>query len=415
MSSPISGERRPLPLPPPPQPSRYHYQALCPNQLPADAAKSAPALPSPQLFHSDSRSPDSNRKLTETSMNPVAISVGLRAGDGPCSVSDARRFSTNHESHVAGYGGSNDRRPASNGPSVKPDRSPPNKDQSKIKASKNTKNGNLKSENDYLNSAVSCRYDSSLGLLTKKFINLIQGTKDRPLDLNYSAQVLQVQKRRIYDITNVLEGIGLIEKTSKNHVRWKGSNIMGEMDLDDEITMLKAEMEQLCAMECRLDARIREKQELLRAIDEDENYNKYLFLTENDITSLPCFQNQTIVVVKAPPASMVEVPDPDVDFSGQQRQYRMIIRSTRGPIDLYLLSKVNGVPECVSVESAQPMDASVMDASSKKTECAKQSSSSELPGITKIVPVESQSDDDYWFCSDPGISITDLWDTNGTA
>lgn len=31
-----------------------------------------------------------------------------------------------------------------------------------------------------------------------------------------------MQKRRIYDITNVLEGIGLIEKTIKNKIRWKG-------------------------------------------------------------------------------------------------------------------------------------------------------------------------------------------------
>jgi len=31
-----------------------------------------------------------------------------------------------------------------------------------------------------------------------------------------------VQKRRIYDITNVLEGIGLIEKKSKNNIQWKG-------------------------------------------------------------------------------------------------------------------------------------------------------------------------------------------------
>ena len=30
------------------------------------------------------------------------------------------------------------------------------------------------------------------------------------------------QKRRIYDITNVLEGIGLICKVSKNNIRWDG-------------------------------------------------------------------------------------------------------------------------------------------------------------------------------------------------
>jgi hypothetical protein len=35
------------------------------------------------------------------------------------------------------------------------------------------------------------------------------------------ATKLGVQKRRIYDITNVLEGIGLIEKKSKNNIQWK--------------------------------------------------------------------------------------------------------------------------------------------------------------------------------------------------
>lgn len=40
--------------------------------------------------------------------------------------------------------------------------------------------------------------------------------------LSQAADVLEVkQKRRIYDITNVLEGIGLIEKESKNSIKWK--------------------------------------------------------------------------------------------------------------------------------------------------------------------------------------------------
>ena len=38
---------------------------------------------------------------------------------------------------------------------------------------------------------------------------------------------LQVQKRRIYDITNVLEGIGLIEKKSKNVIAWRGGGCLG--------------------------------------------------------------------------------------------------------------------------------------------------------------------------------------------
>ena len=33
-----------------------------------------------------------------------------------------------------------------------------------------------------------------------------------------------MQKRRVYDITNVLEGIGMIEKSVKNRMRWKGTD-----------------------------------------------------------------------------------------------------------------------------------------------------------------------------------------------
>ena len=51
----------------------------------------------------------------------------------------------------------------------------------------------------------SSRYDSSLGLLTKKFVTLLKEAPSGVLDLNMAATSLGVQKRRIYDITNVLE------------------------------------------------------------------------------------------------------------------------------------------------------------------------------------------------------------------
>ena len=47
-----------------------------------------------------------------------------------------------------------------------------------------------------------CRYDSSLGLLTTKFVKLLTDSENGVLDLNLAAEQLQVQKRRIYDITN---------------------------------------------------------------------------------------------------------------------------------------------------------------------------------------------------------------------
>lgn len=52
-----------------------------------------------------------------------------------------------------------------------------------------------------------------------------------PLNPFYAFQAAQVmdvkQIRRIYDITNVLEGIGLIVKKSKNTVQWRWVVAMG--------------------------------------------------------------------------------------------------------------------------------------------------------------------------------------------
>ncbi|GKV17863.1 hypothetical protein SLEP1_g28318 [Rubroshorea leprosula] len=278
-----------------------------------------------------------------------------------------------------------------------------------------------------LNAAGSCRFDSSLGLLTKKFVNLIQQAKDGTLDLNHTAELLEVQKRRIHDITNVLEGIGLIEKTSKNHIRWKGSDNMESKELGDQLTWLKAEVESLSTEECRLSEAIRKRQEHIKALEEDENYQKYSFLTEEDIMSLPCFQNQTIIAIKAPQTSYIEVPDPDEDIGFPQRQYKLTIRSSTGPIDLYLLSKYGGQGEDTNVKQARQMDPSwncapcriengglcPEDIGSQKNSSGTRTFNllhSVATGTQKIVPSDCDIDDDYWFRSDPEVSLTDLWD-----
>ena len=66
------------------------------------------------------------------------------------------------------------------------------------------------------------RKENGLVELTKKFIDLLKEAPQQTVDLNEAVKTLDVQKRRIYDITNVLEGIGLIRKVSKNNIRWEG-------------------------------------------------------------------------------------------------------------------------------------------------------------------------------------------------
>ncbi|CAL1267887.1 unnamed protein product [Larinioides sclopetarius] len=64
------------------------------------------------------------------------------------------------------------------------------------------------------------RYDTSLGQLTKKFLKLLSDATDGIVNLNTACSLLAVPKRRLYDITNVLEGAGLIQKTSRNNIQW---------------------------------------------------------------------------------------------------------------------------------------------------------------------------------------------------
>ena len=50
------------------------------------------------------------------------------------------------------------------------------------------------------------RQINSLEELSKKFIKYVLETKNKVINLNTLAKNINVKKRRIYDITNVLEG-----------------------------------------------------------------------------------------------------------------------------------------------------------------------------------------------------------------
>ncbi|KAL3581034.1 hypothetical protein D5086_018869 [Populus alba] len=273
------------------------------------------------------------------------------------------------------------------------------------------------------------RYDSSLGLLTKKFINLIKHAEDGILDLNKAADTLEVQKRRIYDITNVLEGIGLIEKKLKNRIQWKGLDVSRSREGDDNnVATLQAEVENLTIEERRLDEQTREMQERLRDLSVDEKNQKWLFVTKEDIKILPGFQNETLIAIKAPHGTTLEVPDPDEAVDYPQRRYRIVFRSTMGPIDVYLVSQFEDIqgaeppPSDSSTSGFNENPATTMvteESRAKEFEmqeqddhrmCSELSTSHDfVSGIMKIVPSDVNSDADYWLLSDADVSITDMW------
>merc|ERR1712142_61108 len=113
------------------------------------------------------------------------------------------------------------------------------------------------------------RYETSLGLLTKKFVSLFHSDPTGTVDLNKASEGLNVQKRRIYDITNVLEGIGLVEKKSKNTVHWCGAR---KHHLSAEYADLHTDIADLEAKENQIDDLIRNAELELKLIHEDNQY-----------------------------------------------------------------------------------------------------------------------------------------------
>ncbi|KAL5985945.1 hypothetical protein ACLOJK_027935 [Asimina triloba] len=250
-------------------------------------------------------------------------------------------------------------------------------------------------------------------LLTKKFINLIHEAEDGTLDLNEAAEVLEVQKRRIYDITNVLEGVGLIEKTLKNRICWKGFGMSRPMELDDHMSRLQVpdEVRRLCHEEARIDSSISEMEENLRVLREEESNQKWLYVSKEDINKLSGSPSDAInIVIKAPHATSVEVPDPDEGVDFPHQQYQLLLRSTMGPINCYLLSgmlpKSSKNEERAEDLSCNPCSA-LMRGMSMESTSKRDADGTSLPTIREAVALSEIRDlqDDLSLSSEDPISL----------
>lgn len=186
------------------------------------------------------------------------------------------------------------------------------------------------------------RYDTSLGLLTKKFTQLLETSPDGVVDLNKASETLKVQKRRIYDITNVLEGIGILEKKSKNNIQWCGDRKGGHT-----YTKLKKEMRMLEDRENHLDQLISCAENELRKLGND----RYGYITYQDLRSIEKYENKTVMAIKAPPNTHLSVPHDD-------DKYSILMKSNCGEIEVFLCPDSAHTPKAKDIP---PMDSLLRD------------------------------------------------------
>ncbi|XP_014329348.2 transcription factor E2F6-like [Xiphophorus maculatus] len=198
------------------------------------------------------------------------------------------------------------------------------------------------------------RADNSLVLLTRKFAQRLNHCLGGVVDLNLVSSELKVSKRRLYDITNVLEGINLMKKTHKNHHQWLGGPV------EDS---LARSLEALIEEEEKLDELIQICARQISRLCEENLHDRYAYLTYEDIRSISSFEQQTVIVIKAPPETRLQVPHPEESL-------QIHLRSTNRPIDVFLCSdtpvametapagSASGgqaqLPACVKYSSAPP-------------------------------------------------------------
>uniref|UniRef100_A0A3B4ZZ33 E2F transcription factor 3 n=1 Tax=Stegastes partitus TaxID=144197 RepID=A0A3B4ZZ33_9TELE len=166
------------------------------------------------------------------------------------------------------------------------------------------------------------RCDTSLGLLTQGFAELLNRSADGVLDLNVVARELNAPKRRVYDVTNVLEGVKLLRKKSKNTIQWLGGQMAGTAD---------QELNSLTEEEKYLDELIQCSNIGLWLLSSLTLRLTYAYLTYEDVHKINSLKEQTVIVIKAPAETKLEVPHPEESL-------QVHLRSTQGPIEVFLCS-----------------------------------------------------------------------------
>ncbi|XP_058612992.1 uncharacterized protein e2f6 isoform X1 [Onychostoma macrolepis] len=188
-------------------------------------------------------------------------------------------------------------------------------------------------------SQVPNRSDVALGRLTKRFMQLLHSAPNGVLDLNEVTRKLGTRKRRVYDITNVLAGIQLIKKTSKNKIQWMNPSPNSSLG-NQWSAKTKADLLHLKSTEEALDWLIKDCAQQLFALTDLKDNADSAYVTYEDICQIGVFKDQTILAIRAPEETKLEVPTPT------EESIQIHLKGCRGPIHI-LTCETEGPSEAV--------------------------------------------------------------------
>ena len=158
--------------------------------------------------------------------------------------------------------------------------------------------------------------ENSLGKLTKDFINYIKTEGRKSININDLVNKLGVKKRRIYDITNVLQGIEYLQKSGKNEIIWT-KTISNKSKAKKKPSLIKKNnnnkqklnKEELEKEKKELDDDIEKFKAEFNSIAKKGEFEEYGYITLDDIKNLSINKKVDLVVIKATKGTVMNVID----------------------------------------------------------------------------------------------------------
>ncbi|CAL4227282.1 unnamed protein product, partial [Meganyctiphanes norvegica] len=151
---------------------------------------------------------------------------------------------------------------------------------------------------------------NTVSILTKQLKKLLFESPNLSVHLNEAAELLKVDKKRLNDISLILEGAGIIYRPKKNYIKWS--------DFSD--------IEYLAKEEINIDGLITTALLELIELKHDKDL-AYVTRTDLDMT----YNDKTVMALKVPPDTTMKVPD---DIA--EKSKKLYFQSEYVPIQLFL-------------------------------------------------------------------------------
>lgn len=191
--------------------------------------------------------------------------------------------------------------------------------------------------------------------LTQSFIKILTEANGKEVDLSFCERKLNTPKRRLYDIINVLSGVGLIQRLGKSKVKISEIQDIAKLNLDFNVPSgFNSEVNNgssnsniaISDREREIDMLLNKCETELKDLSESELFDQFAFITEDDISNIDPTSEYMLFSISGPKSlSTIMDSDPQDPFL-----HRLIfkIESGDGAINVQPISKANQTDQPLS-------------------------------------------------------------------